>query len=261
MSAIPDLSTAWAGHSGLEVETFLKQQLGTALAAAGGKFGYVEMVGTDLKFYEDENSQTPLAVISLGGDVYTINVQNSAGQAFYILADETSKLITISASTSVSQFGSQDSEPFPEGYSYTVSVNTGGGYVPRITGNIDVGGESTFDIRPYVATGDNYIRIAVTGLTSGQTKTVVIVGTLTTLTMSCNHTWQDAWIEDEVYVISGIRFAGSVQKTLHVAIDGTEQDTVVYSPNQSYTTTATTYIIPKTAFPATTGSGIHTITL
>lgn len=144
------------------------------------------MIGTDLKFYDEEGG-TVIATISLGGDVYTVNVENDAGQVFYILADETEKLITISANTSVSPFGSTDSAPFPEGYSYVVSVNTGNGYVPRITGNIDAGGESTFDIRPYVATGDNYIRIAVTGLTSGQTKTIVLTGTLTTLTMSCNH--------------------------------------------------------------------------
>lgn len=260
MSAIQDLSEAWAGHTGLEVETFLKQQIGSAIAAAGGKVGFVEMVGTDLKFYDSEGG-TVIATISLGGDVYNISIDTSTGQVFYILADETEKIVTITPSTRVSAFGSQESEPFPEGYSYVVAVNTGGGYINRITGEINVGESGSFDIRPFLATGDNYIRIAVTGLTSGQTKTVVLTGTLTTLTMSVNHAWQNVWHEKESYTITGIRFAGSLIKYLHVALDDVEFDPVPYSAGQSYTTTATTYTIPASAFPASSGNGIHKVTL
>lgn len=260
MSAIQDLSEAWAGHTGLEVETFLKQQIGSAIAAAGGKVGFVEMVGTDLKFYDSEGG-TVIATISLGGDVYNISIDTSTGQVFYILADETEKIVTITPSTTVSAFGSQESEPFPEGYSYVVAVNTGGGYINRITGEINVGESGSFDIRPFLATGDNYIRIAVTGLTSGQTKTVVLTGTLTTLTMSVNHAWQNVWHEKESYTITGIRFAGSLIKYLHVALDDVEFDPVPYSAGQSYTTTATTYTIPASAFPASSGNGIHKVTL
>ena len=260
MSAIQDLSEAWAGHTGLEVETFLKQQIGSAIAAAGGKVGFVEMVGTDLKFYDSEGG-TVIATISLGGDVYNISIDTSTGQVFYILADETEKIVTITPSTTVSAFGSQESEPFPEGYSYVVAVNTGGGYINRITGEINVGESGSFDIRPFLATGDNYIRIAVTGLTSGQTKTVVLTGTLTTLTMSVNHAWQNVWHEKESYTVTGIRFAGSLIKYLHVALDDVEFDPVPYSAGQSYTTTATTYTIPASAFPASSGNGIHKVTL
>ena len=260
MSAIQDLSEAWAGHTGLEVETFLKQQIGSAIAAAGGKVGFVEMMGTDLKFYDSEGG-TVIATISLGGDVYNISINTSTGQVFYILADETEKIVTITPSTTVSAFGSQESEPFPEGYSYVVAVNTGGGYINRITGEINVGESGSFDIRPFLATGDNYIRIAVTGLTSGQTKTVVLTGTLTTLTMSVNHAWQNVWHEKESYTITGIRFAGSLIKYLHVALDDVEFDPVPYSAGQSYTTTATTYTIPASAFPASSGNGIHKVTL
>jgi hypothetical protein len=54
MSAITDLTEAWAGHSGLEVETFLKQMLGSTVASLGGKIGYVELVGSTLTFYDEE---------------------------------------------------------------------------------------------------------------------------------------------------------------------------------------------------------------
>lgn len=260
MGAIPDLNEAWAGHTGLEVETLLKQQIAGALSLAGGKYGFAEMVGSDLRFYDEEGG-TVLASISLGGDVYSIEINSNLDRIFYILADETTKILTISGETTVSPFGSTQGEPYPEGYSYVISVNTGGGYIPRANGTIPVGEEASIDIRPYLATGDNFIRIAMTGLSSGQTKTIVLTGTLTTLTMSVEHSWEDVWMQGEDYVITGIRFAGSIAKTLHVAVDGIEQTPVSYSPNQSYTTTATTYTIPASAFPAASGNGVHVLTL
>lgn len=260
MGAIPDLNEAWAGHSGLEVETFLKQQIASALSLAGAKYGYVEMAGSDLRFYDEEGG-TMLASISIGGDVYSIDIHSNLDRIFYVLADETSKILTISADTNVSPFGSTQGEPYPEGYSYVISVNTGGGYIPRANGVIPVGEEASVDIRPYLATGDNFVRIAMTGLSSGQAKTVVLTGTLTSLTMSVDHAWENVWTQENDYVITGIRFAGSIAKTLHVAVDGVEQTPVSYSPNQSYTTTATTYTIPASAFPAIGGNGVHTVTL
>lgn len=261
MSEIHNIGEPWSGHTGLEVETFIKAQLEQVLSS-DAKIGWVTFDGTAMHFYEDSGMTTEVCPsISFAGDIFNISISTDAEQVFYILADETEKLITFSASTRKSEFGSSESEPYPEGYSYAVAVNTGGGYITRITGTIGVGESATFDVRPYVATGDNYIRISVTGLLSEQTRSTVLTATLTTLTLSANHAWQDPWMEDENYIISGIRFAGSVQKTLHVAIDGVEQTPAVYGPNQSYTTSATTYQLPASAFPASSGNGVHTVTL
>lgn len=260
MGAIQNLTEAWENHNGLEVETFLKAQLMSTLANIGGKIGYVEMVGTDLKFYDEEGG-TVIATIPLGGDVYTITIDSNVPQTFYVLADETTKVMEITPSTKVGSFGSQATEDFPEDYSYIVAVNTGNGYVNRLTGNIASGGTASFDIKPYIATGDNYIRVAVTGMTSGQTKTMVFTSTLTSLTMSCQHTWNTVWEQGQDYVINGIRFAGSMEKTLHVSINDVEQQPIVYSASQSYTTTATTYTIPSSAFPFDDASGVCSIKL
>lgn len=259
MSAIVDITEPWAGHSGLEVETWLKSMLASTLVSLGGKVGYVELSGSSLVFYDEEGGSV-ISTISLSGDVYNIAIDCNLDQVFYVLADETTKIMTITPSTTVSQFGSSDSQPFPEGYSYVVSVNTGNGYVPRITGQIPTGGSAMFDIRPYLANGDNYIRVSVTGDTSEQVRTAVFTGTLTTLTMSVNHTWQNVWEEGQDYVIQGIRFAGNLVKRLHVAVDGTEVGYVDYTANQSYTTTATSYTIPASQFPASE-NGTHEVSL
>ncbi len=252
--------------SGDAVEAFIKSQLSTLFS---DKYGHVERDGSDLKFY-DEDGGTLLKTISLAGDVYTITINANLNQAFYILADETTKMLSITPSTTVAAFGSDSSDPYPEAYTYTVAINNGNGYVPRISGDISSGDTATFDIRPYLATGDNYIRVSVVGQSSGQAKTTVFTGTLTTLTMSCSHTWQNAWLCGESYTINGIRFAGSLQKTLHVSVNDVELPTVEYTANQSFTTTSTTYTIPVSAFPTLansdtcevklwmTGSGVST---
>lgn len=262
MAAIQNINEPWNGHTGLEVETFLKSQITAAIAAAGGKIGFVDFVNMTMRFWEYEGAAQPLVTIGLGGTVYTISVDVDLGTVFYILQDEASKVLTITPSTTQSSFGSSESEPFTEDYVYTVAVNTGNGYVPRIPETtIHTGESASFDIRPFINTGDNYIRISVTGTTSGQTKTVVCTATLTSLSMNVNHTWQNVWEEGEPYVINGIRFSGNLVKTLHVALDGNELTAVEYGANESYTSTATTYTIPASAFPASSGNGVHTVTM
>jgi len=261
MANIQNLTEAWAGHSGLEVESFIKSQLTALAASVGDKFGYVDFntQTMTISFY-DEQGGTVLGSVQLGGQIYTISVDSNLSQVFYVLADEATKMMTITPSTTVSSFGSSTQEPFPESYTYVVAVNSGSGYIDRVVGSIPVGGSATFDIKPFLATGDNYIRIAVTGTSSGQTKTSVFTGTLTTLTMSCNHMWQNVWTQGQDYVITGIRFAGNLVKQLHVSLDNVELTPVTYSANQSYTTTATFYTIPASAFPSG-GSAVHSIKL
>ncbi len=273
MANIVDINEPWRDHDGIEVETFLKAQLTALSASLGGKFGHVEFNSQTMTItFRDEPGGTVLGTVQLGGQVYTIGMECNLPQVFYVLADETEKIMTITPSTTVSSFGSQTQEPFPEPYTFVVAVNSGSGYIDRVTGNILTGGSASFDLRPFLSTGDNYVRVSVTGTASGQTKTTVFTGTLTTLTMSCNHTWQNVWTEGQDYNIVGIRFAGNLIKQLHVSLDDVELTPVTYSANQSYTTTSTFYTIPASAFPqiaAAAGllrasnnrSGVHSVKL
>lgn len=272
MANIADINEPWAGHSGLEVEDFLKAQLTALSAALGGKFGHVEFNSQTMTItFYDEPGGTVLGTVQLGGQIYTIAMACNLSQVFYVLADETQKIMTITPSTTVSSFGSSTQEPFPEPYTFKVAVNSGAGYIDRVEGSIETGGSASFDLKPYLSTGDNYIRVSVTGTSSGQTKTTVFTGTLTTLTMSCTHTWQNVWTEGQDYNIVNIRFAGNLIKQLHVSLDDVELTPVTYSANQSYTTTSTYYTIPASAFPQVVAmrgvrssgnrSGVHSVKL
>ena len=265
MSAITDITEAWRGHTGLEVETFLKQMLGSTISSLGGKIGYVALDGSTLKFY-DEQGGNVISSISLSGDVYNITVACNLPQAFYVLGNETSKVMTITPSTTVSQFGSSTSTAYPETYHYQISVNSGNGYVMKIDDYTHASGDSvSFDIRGWLSQGDNYIRITVTGQLSGQVSSVVYTANLTNLWLTVSHAWQTAWNEGEDYVINGIRFSGNLAKRLHIAVwDGSEWDEVDYvdySASQNYSTTSTTYTIPSSAFPAGEGSDAYGVKL
>ena len=168
MANIVDINEPWRDHDGIEVETFLKAQLTALSAALGGKFGHVEFNSQTMTItFYDEPGGTVLGTVQLGGQIYTIAVACNLSQVFYVLADETTKVMTITPSTTVSSFGSSTQEPFPEPYTYVVAVNSGSGYIDRVTGTIETGGSASFDIKPYLSTGDNYIRVSVTGTSSG----------------------------------------------------------------------------------------------
>lgn len=261
MANIENLTEAWNGHSGLEVEEFIKSQLTLLAASIGGKFGHVAFNSQTMMItFYDQPGGTVLGTVQLGGQVYTIDIQSNLPRVFYVLADETEKVMTITPSTTVSSFGSSTSEPFPEPYTYIIAVNSGSGYRDIAEGNIATGGSASINLKPFLATGDNYVRVSVTGTSSGQTNTTVFTGTLTTLTMSCNHAWQNVWTQGTDYNITGIRFAGNLIKELHVSLDNVELTPVTYSASQSYTTTSTFYTIPASAFPSG-GSAVHSVKL
>ena len=264
MANINDITEPWNGHSGLEVETWLKQQLSSQLALIGDKFGDAAFTGSEFVFY-DEPGGTVLLRVPLTGDVFTIDLHCDTPQAFYVLGDETSKTMTIAPTTSKGSIGSSETEPYPEDYTYRVEVNNGSGYITRIPETLirqSEGGTATFEIRNFLSVGDNFIRVVVTGQSSGQVRSSVFTATVTTLWLTVSHAWQTVWEQGQPYTITGIRFAGAIAKTLHVSVDGSEEYTVPasYSASQSYTTSPTTYTIPAEAFPATE-NGIHVVRL
>lgn len=256
MANINDITEPWHGHSGLEVETWLKSMLATI----GVKFGYVQFTGSSLVFYDVEGGQV-LQTVDLTGDIFNINIECNLPQSFYVLADETSKVMTFTPTTTRGSIGSSVVEPFPESYTYALAINNGSGYITRDSGSIAYGGSVSFDVLNYLSNGDNFVRMTVTGTSSGQVRTTIYTAVLTSLTMNVTHPWQNVWNQGVPYNITGIRFAGSIVKTLHVRVNGTEMESVTYPANVSYTTTSTYYTIPAEAFPATSASGVYSVEL
>lgn len=262
MANIGDINEAWAGHSGLEVETFIKSQL----MQVNQKFGYAEFNAqtSSIVFYDEEGG-SPVFTLSLGGEIYDIVLNANVNPVFYVLADETEKIITFTPQSTLSYFGSTDVSDFPERHTYIVYVDTGSGYEPKTSGSLEIGATASIDIKQMLVRGNNYVRISVTGETSGKTKSFIFTASLTSLYLSCSHTWQSLWREGNDYIINGIHFAGNLVKYLRVTmtVNGTtvELPRVEYRANQSYTTTATTYTIQANKFPDVADNCIASITI
>lgn len=262
MANIGDLNEAWAGHSGLEVETFIKSQL----MQVNQKFGYAEFntQTTSIVFYDEEGG-SPVFTLSLGGEIYDIVLNTNVDPVFYVLADETEKIITFTPRSTLSYFGDTSVSDFPERHTYIVYVDTGSGYEAKTSGSLEIGETASVDVRQLLVSGNNYIRISVTGETSGKTKSFIFTAVRTSLYLSCSHTWQSLWREGNDYIINGIHFAGNLVKYLRVTmtVNGTtiELPRVEYRANQSYTTTATTYTIQADKFPDVPDNCIASITI
>lgn len=262
MADITDITEYWENHSGFEVESFLKDKIAnmrTRLASLEtGKYGHAEYRQGTIYFY-DEDGGSVISTLTLSGTIYNVNLVTSEEPVFSVLTGDQNKYITITPSTTAGSIGEVGVD-FSENYTYVVAVDTGTGYVGRFTGNIAYGESATFDIRPYLAVGNNRIRISVTGTESNQTKTIILTATLTSLMLNCSHTWYTPWNVGEDYVINNIYFSGTIPKVLHVKLGETEW-TKSYRINENYATVATNFTLQASSFPAALESGVYTIEL
>lgn len=247
-----DESTGGLPVKGSRVQEFLRKQLVQLNTATEGKFGAAKYEGGVIRFYDEEGGKE-LGSIKLTGTSYSITLESNRGPNFNVLTSDTDAKITFTPSTTAIEMGQSQGVPFPEDYTFTMEVDSGTGYTDRTPADnaIRSGGSATVDVRNYIKTGSNRIRIIVTGATSQQTRTTVWTANLTTLSMTCNHTWERAWIQGQAYSINEIYFGGNVAKTLHVRI-GDQEYTQKFSASQQYTSVAYEFVATD-YFPGITG--------
>lgn len=243
-------------YSGEAVQEFIKKNLRTAVEGFDSKVGAVDYVGGMLNFYNEDGGKV-IASVALTGTSYIVTVASSRPATFYVLSNDQDCIIDLTPSTESIEIGQSQRIPFPEDYTYTVEVDSGNGFIDRTPSDntIRQGATKNIDVRKFLTTGINRIRIIVTGVSSGQPRTVVFTASLTSLTLSCTHEWQKAWIEGEEYGIGQILFGGNIQKTLHVMVDDRDY-AQTFSASTNYVNTPYTFDL-KDKFPSTTG--IHRV--
>lgn len=274
--ATGDESTNNLPCSGESVQRYIKSRLAEISEKPSYGDYSVDQNGPQLNFYSQEGDERPLFSIRISTTVYIIDIASKVNGAdvsgtFTVLSSDAQTNLTISASSKWGNLGSDDYQDFPESYSCYVYIDSGNGYMQR--GDmlpIPDGGSATIDIRQWLSIGDNRVKVTVTGTESGTTKSAIYIATVTSMSLNVTHSWWTPWIGGESYTISNIRFAGNVEKTLHVELDGTEMLTETYSASTSYTTTSTSVVLASSAFPEPLDesdesdaslSGIHTIRL
>lgn len=228
-------------YSGESIQKFIKKTIRSLMVDVGDKFGDVQYEGGALRFYS-ESGGTQLGAVTITGTSYTVNVKTNVSSNITVLTTDETFPITIEATTKSMEFGSAVQEDFPEDYFYKVEIDTGSGYVDRTPENntIKEGGQASVDIRRYVVTGNNRIRLVVTGAISGQPRTLTFNANLTSLALSCKHQWNKAWIQGEQFQITNIYFTGNIVKTLYVKV-GEEVHSITYPASTQYGSVPTTF--------------------
>lgn len=258
MAEITSLTENWNGHSGSEVQAFIKSQLQNAISASGGKVGFVEYDGSSIKFYTEEGGEL-ISTITLAGTVYAVSLASETDSSFYVLTSDESAYIRLTPTSKSGTLGG-DMTDFVEDYTYTVGVDNGTGtFTEKRTGTCLSGGTIEENVRQYLVTGSNRVRISVTGQESGQQKSMVYTVTVTTLALTVNYSWNKPFIEGNSYSIDNIYFSGNMAKVLHVRVDDDDAQTytVNFPSGTNYTTSAYSFDMSQ-HFP-TSGTGTHTL--
>lgn len=264
---IPNLNADWGKdmndaqqrpYSGQAVQSFIKGQLSgltSQMAEKGGALGYS---GGKLELY-DETDGRLLSSVSLDGTVYAINVASSTPTNFYALQSDVVTMVECFPTTKSGTIGGSMND-FIEDYEWELLVDNGSGFVARSSGECQSGKSFSANVRNYLVTGSNRIKFTVTGKESKQTTAKIFNCQLTSLSLTCNYTWQKAWLEGETYGIDNIYFSGNLEKTLYVAIDGDYEHplTKTFSAGTRYVTSPYTFDLTE-HFPNDTG--VHTIEL
>ena len=272
---IPNLQEDWGldprnglKYSGRSVQDFIKRMIREVISEIGNKFGDVVYESGAIRFY-DEDGGTQLKVVTITGTSYSVDVAtNMPSSNLTILTSDESYNVTLTPTTKSMEFGSSQQDEYPEDYTFMLQVDNGSGYVDRTPENniIRQGATVSVDIRPYVKVGTNRVRFVVTGVSSGQPKTLGYSVTLTSLSLSCNHPWHKAWIQGQEFSITNIFFSGNIAKTLHIKV-GDSEYTKDYTASTSYDKVPTTFDLTNTTPSASgvvpveiwvTGDGVET---
>jgi len=261
---IPNLDADWGQdmtdeklrpYSNGAVQRFLKTKIQEQMSALEGKIGWLSYESGNIVFY-DSHDGAMMGSISLSGTIYSISLVSDTAAIFYVLTDEETKYITITPSSKSGEIGGSMSD-YIEDYTYVISVDNGTGTFREILSGECVNGNSfTNNIRNYITTGTNRIRVVVTGKDSAQSKSMVFTCTLTNLSLNCSFSWWKPFIQGNNYYIDKIYFGGNMAKTLYVKVDE-----VLYTMNFS---SGTNYLSADYQFNMAgkfpeSGTGIHTV--
>lgn len=230
------MNTDWQGYSGQSVQDFIKKMIRETLDGLESKVGNVVYRDGKIEFY-DQIGGTLISSVTLTGTSYTVDVQTDRPSgSLTVLTTDKEYLIRVTPTTSQMAFGNPDKQEFYEDYIFKLEVDAGNGYLDKTPPDYAIrqGETKAIDIRPYLTLGTNRLRITVSGVQSGQSRVLGYTASLTTMSLSCKHTWQNAWVEGQQYSINNIFFSGNLRKALYVKI-GEEQYTQEYSAGDAFT--------------------------
>lgn len=196
--------------SGAAVQSFIKSYLRDMLASG-------TMENNNINFYNADGEV--VFQVPISSTIYYLTLSSTLPT--YILDTLPSYPVTFSYLSEQSPIGSQERTPVIEGsVSYTLSVDSGSGYLPVSSGTILSGstGSVTIDVRPFLSSGLNSLKMVMTGATSNKTSFLTQNVNLTSFYLNSSFSYHLPWLGAESYYLNNLYFYGAFNKTLLVTL-------------------------------------------
>ena len=266
-------------YSGKSVQTFIKKGIDKADVSYEERIGDSYFDSSTYTIYLFKTTEDKEAW--LGGDTsiqakrVVLNFTGTQRQMKVINGMESLNLyFTTAGETAEITFGflSQEKEitatewsDVPEDALISVSVDKGGvgEFVDIISNQLLLSGKTmTVDVKKYLATGSNRVRVTVVGAQSGAEGKLQYQVNLTSMYLSpSNFAWNTPFIEGKEYNLGGMNIGGAIDKKLFVKVTNEGGYYKLYEKNLGTSTYITNaYFFKDMEFPIA-GTGVYNVEL
>lgn len=283
---ITDISQDWGldisnglPYSGQSIQDFIKEGIVTANTAYSEKWGAVHFDSntyTLMGFKNEADKEEWLGggadslvigreIFNFSGTMNQIKILNKMSSAnLYFATTEQTAPITVGFLSQQKGITDTDWTDVLEDFYVTVTIDKGitGTYTPIEDEKLVLNGaDYIIDVRKYLASGNNRIRITATGALTNTTSNFIFTVYLTSMYLSpSNFTWYKPFIEGDVYNLGGMNIGGNIPKVLKIKMskEGYERTYDVNIGSNIYTTSA--YVFNGLEFPSG-GTGVYHVEL
>lgn len=282
MAEITNLNEPWAGHTGSEIEAFIKMQFGTKANTVrwyqpeDENFYYLLIFATseDAVAWDTDKTVQPISTQKLpipivSTDAYACVLSTTLPTATqYVVKDGGSFKIPLRL-YAIHSSAISGTEYLTGSGTVTFYQRSGGGdwnevMSKPILASEEDGGYTEFDIKGLLATGRlNSIRIIATFpyTSEGEEKTassspIILSVNSVTLSLSMNTAWQDPIVNPSSSLQIVYNVNGSVEKTLHLRVKGSGSQTYTDEKELSVADTTAQFVINDTSSYGVTTHGV-----
>ena len=256
------------------------EEINRRLLGSDSKFGAFHIDPSTMTFYyfkDHEDKQKFLdgdKSVVLDSEKFDVSnkiqqikiINDMESTILYFTTQEEQSVITVGFISQEKNFGDENYTEVYENAYFTVEVDKSntGSYVTVVENNRVINGEKlSVDVKNYLATGQNKVRITCTGEQSGKRDTILFTANVTTMYLKAsNFGWHLPFIEGNQYKLGGMLIGGSIDKVLNIRISNENNYAASYKvPLGTATHTINPYDYYDMPFPTEGGTGVYHIEL
>lgn len=227
-------------------------------------YGFASQEDLD-KWLDGDTTVTPTqnTLFQFAGKQRSVRVINRMdGTNIYYTTEQETAIVTAGFVSQEKDVTATEWEEVLEDAYFSVFVDRGatGTFTEAISNQLVLNGNDfSADIKNFLATGANRVRITAVGASSGESGNLQLSVNLTSMYLKpSNFTWYTPFVEGTTYNLGGFNIGGNLVKTLKIKVtkEGYEKNYEQYLGTNTYITTA--YVFKGLEFP-TSGTGVYNV--